>query len=310
MARHQASGRSGLGFGLATTTMLLWGALPLALQLVLAQLDALTLTGFRFLAAGLCLGGWLWARGKLPSLRSLDGRGRAMLAVATVFLAINYAAFLYGLDFTTAAHAQVLIQLAPLLLAFGGIFVFSERFLPLQWAGMAILLGGLGLFFAAQILEPPTEARDLRFGTWMMLLAAVTWAIYGLAQKQLLTRMPSQALMLCIYLGCAALFAPVSDPAAILELDALGAGMLLFTAANTLVGYGTFSAALEHWEASRVSAVLAVTPLATLAFSVAAAASFPDHYRAEDLGSTALLGAFIVVAGSLVVSLAGRRAPG
>ena len=55
MVRHQASGRFGLGLALASSTMLLWGVLPLVLQGVLTALDPVTITWFRFSFAALVL---------------------------------------------------------------------------------------------------------------------------------------------------------------------------------------------------------------------------------------------------------------
>lgn len=74
-----------------------------------------------------------------------------------------------------------------------------------------------------------------------------------------------------------------------------------------MVGYGAFSNALHHWEASRVSAVLSLTPLATLAFTLLGERFFPDVVRAEPVSAGTVVGAAIVVAGSLLVALGGRR---
>jgi hypothetical protein len=65
--------------------------------------------------------------------------------------------------------------------------------------------------------------------------------------------------------GCALAFAPLASPSSLARLDAAGAGVLAFCALNTVVGYGAFAESLAHWEASRVGAVLALTPLGTLA---------------------------------------------
>ncbi|MAE93045.1 MAG: EamA family transporter [Deltaproteobacteria bacterium] len=307
MVRHQASGRSGLGFALAFTTMLLWAVLPLTLQVVLEQLDPVTITAFRFLAAALFLFPALRLRGALPRLRGLGRRGGFLLLLAIASLALNYVAFLLGLDATGAAFAQVMIQVAPLLLALGGIFVFGERFATLQWVGMLVLVLGILTFFSDQWSAPSKPEARILAGTLWMLIASVTWAVYGLAQKQLLTRLSSQGAMLCIYSGCGFLLAFGSTPGALLALEALPAAMLIFTAANTLLAYGAFSAALEHWEASRVSAVLALTPLGTLAFAVLAARLWPRVFETEVISSTALLGATAVVVGSLVVALGGAN---
>jgi drug/metabolite transporter (DMT)-like permease len=303
MEMHRASGRHGLGFGLACLTMVLWGALPLALEGVLRTLDAATITWARFVVSAAVLSAVLGARGRLPRLGGLRRLDWGLLGVATVFLAANYLAYLIALDWTSPANAQVMIQLAPLLLAVGGIVVFGERFTRLQWVGVAVLVTGLAVFFAGQLRMLVTDIERHLRGDAVMVLAALTWAIYGLAQKQLLRVLSSQAILLCIYVGCAALFALIAEPRSLLELDALGAGLLAFTAFNTIVAYGAFSEALEHWEASRVSAVLALTPLATLAFSELVDALWPAFLDLPQLSWGALAGARLVVVGSLTTAL-------
>jgi drug/metabolite transporter (DMT)-like permease len=311
---HQPTGRRGLGLALAATTMVLWGVLPLALRAALDVLDPVTLTAFRFVASAAALGAILAARGALPRLGRLSRGGFGLLAVATVGLAANYLGFLLGLDHTSPANAQVLIQLGPLLLGLGGIRVFRERFTGLQWLGAAALAAGLALFFRSQLAALGRDLDRYLAGVAWIGFAAATWAIYGLAQKQLLRDLPSQGVMLCIYVGCALLFLPGADARAIAAVPAAAWPVLAFCAANTLVAYGAFAAALEHWEASRVSAVLALTPLATLAFSSAAAAAFPARFSTEHLSVASWVGAGFVVAGSLGTALGGgaltaRRIP-
>lgn len=291
---------------LAATTMLLWGALPLALKLMLVSLDAVTITWFRFGVASLALGAWLAWRGSLPRFGGFGPTAWALLAVAVLGLSANFLAFLVGLDLTTPANAQVLIQLAPMLLGLGSLVVFKERYERLQWLGLAVLVLGLLVFFASQLRALVADLDRYLRGVGMMLVAAVTWAAYGLAQKQLLRSLPSQSLMLCIYLGCFVCFSLGARPAAIPALSARDFGVLLFCAANTLVAYGAFAAALSHWEASRVSAVLALTPLATLGFTLLGAALLPEVIRAESVSASSIAGAAAVVAGSLLVTLGAR----
>jgi drug/metabolite transporter (DMT)-like permease len=307
MALHQPTGRSRLGFALAAVTMLAWGVLPLALKQVLRSLDAVTITWFRFGFASVVLGGFLAARGQLPAVGRLGRSGLGLLLVATFGLAANYLLYLVGLDRTTPANTQVLIQLAPLLLGLGSLVVFRERYERLQWIGLAVLAGGLVLFFASQLRALVAGLDRYLAGVAMIVLASITWAAYGLAQKQLLRALPAQALMLCIYVGCFLCFWPGAEPTAVARLDGPALALLLFCAANTLVAYGAFASALAHWEASRVSAVLAVTPLATLAFSSLGEAVAPSAFHAETISLPAVLGACGVVGGSLLVSLGGRR---
>lgn len=304
---HRASGRSALGFALALTTMLLWGVLALALKVTLAEMDAYTITWYRFLVSTVLLGGVLAYRGQLPAVGRLSRNVRGLLVVATTFLAANYVLFLLGLQHTTPANTQVLIQLAPLLLALGGLRVFGERFTRLQWLGFVVLLLGLAVFFRDQLGFAGTGFGEYRLGSVLVLLAAVTWAIYGLAQKQLLNALPSQAIMLCIYAGCTVLLAPLTRPSQLLEMDRLGLGMLLFCALNTLVAYGAFAEALAHWDASRVAAVLALTPLATIASAAVAGALWPWLAVSARISSAGFVGVGMVVIGALLTAL-GRRA--
>src|SRR5262249_37495381 len=137
---HRASGRSALGFSLAVTTMLMWGVLAVALKVALVEMDAYTIIWYRFLLSTLVLGAALAARGGLPAVGRLSRNAWALLVVATTCLAANYILFLLGLQHTTPANTQVLIQLAPFLLALGGIWVFGERFTRVQWLGCILLM--------------------------------------------------------------------------------------------------------------------------------------------------------------------------
>lgn len=306
--RHRTTGRRRLGFALALTTALLWSTLPIALKRVLAAMEPATITFYRFTASAAVLFAVLAWRGRLPRLGGLGRSGWTLLVVATFFLAANYLAYLVALDHTTPADAQVVIQLGPLFLALGGLAVFGERFSRFQWAGFAVLLVGLALFFGSQLAALVQDAGRYVVGNSIMVAAAVLWAIYGIAQKQLLRSLPSEAIMLCIYAGCAVLFLPLSIPTALSRLDGVTLALLVFCALNTVVAYGAFAEALQHWEASRVSAVLALTPLGTLLLVEAANRWWPAlDFQPRDLPWSSLAGAALVVAGSLATALGGAR---
>ena len=50
---HTVSGRWQLGLTLSLTTVFLWGLLPIALKGVLLQMDAVTVTWYRFAVAAI-----------------------------------------------------------------------------------------------------------------------------------------------------------------------------------------------------------------------------------------------------------------
>jgi drug/metabolite transporter (DMT)-like permease len=91
------------------------------------------------------------------------------------------------------------------------------------------------------------------------------------------------------------------------NLDALHWALLLFCALNTLVAYGAFAEALEHWQASRVSAVLATTPMLCLGVVALVHALWPDAVASEHVGLFGFIGAALVVIGSALSSLLGQK---
>ena len=304
MSLHQASGRWKLGLLLALVTAACWATLPVALKLTLEQLDPYTLTWFRFLLAAGVMLAWLAARNGLGGFARLDRKRWWLLSVAALCLIGNYLFYLLGVQWTSPANAQLLIQLAPLLMALGGIFVFRERFNGWQWAGLVVLSGGLALFFSEQLA---VGAAGYAFGSGLVIVAAVVWAGYALLQKQLLLRLSSPAILLFIYVCASVLLLPLAQPASLLRLDGLHWALLMFCAINTLVAYGAFAEALAHWEASRVSAILATTPLLCLGAVAAVHALWPAVIAPERVGVIGYVGAALVVLGSALTSLMGRK---
>ena len=308
---HVPSGRALRGFGLTWVTVLLWGFLPFILKDLLRAIDPITLSGVRLLAAGLALALWLAARRRLPVPSSLDARGAALLALAVVGLAANYVLYVLGLGHLTPGTAQLLIQLAPILLLLGSLIVFRERLTRLQVCGAALLLVGFAAFFNQRFGELLAPRTGYARGVVFIVLAAVTWAGYGLAQKQLLAVWSSVAVMAWVDLGCGLVLAPWSAPSSLLDLTPARALLLAASILNTLIAYGAFAEALAHWEASKVSATLAATPVVTFALAPWVARAFPGFAPPEDHNALAYAGAGLVVAGGALVALAplllGRR---
>lgn len=309
MAMHRASGRWQLGLMLAVVTAACWATLPVALKITLEQIDPITLTWFRFLVAAGVMLAWLAARGGLAVFAALDRKRWLLLAAAALLLVGNYVFYLLGVQHTSPANAQLLIQLAPLLMAVGGIVVFREVYRPGQWAGLAIIALGLGLFFRDQVGGAPLSGPGYLVGSGFVLFAAVCWAAYALIQKQLLLRLGSPAILLFIYIAATLALLPFAQPRHLLALDARHATLLAYCALNTLVAYGAFAEALAHWEASRVSAILATTPLLCLATVAVVHSLAPASIAPEHVTWLGYAGAALVVAGSAMSSLLGQRAP-
>jgi drug/metabolite transporter (DMT)-like permease len=297
--------RLGLGFSLVTALM--WGGLPISLKAVLGDMDSLTVTWYRFSLSALIALLWYGHRSGPAIRRLLSPPLLPLTLLAVAGLLANYIFYLLGLDGTTAEAAQIMIQLAPLLLLVGSVWLFKEPFSPLQWLGVIAFSCGLLLFFHHRLRSLASVDDSYLLGLLLLVLAAITWAAYGLAQKKILKQASSNDLLLLIYLAGTLCFLPGSSPQQVFQLDGVGLAMLAFASLNTIIAYGCFGLAMTHWEASRVSATITLAPLFTLLFVYMTNALYPGYIQTEPLDWLNWLGALLVVAGSTLAALGNRE---
>ena len=300
---HISSGRWVYGLFLALLTAFLWGILPIKLKQVLQVMDPITVTWFRLMVSGGCLFIYLASVKRLPSRKVLGPRGGWLVLMAVLGLVGNYVLYLMGLNLLSPGTAQLVVQMGPIMLLIASLFVFKERFSVGQGIGLAVLLIGFVLFFNQRLAELLTSLSDYTAGVLLVLSASTVWTFYALGQKQLLTVWNSLQVMMVIYLFCALLLTPWVHPLEALALSPLQGWLLLACCMNTLIAYGAFAEALAHWEASRVSATLAITPLVTFGAVALAAWMWPEYVHAEQINGLGYGGAVLVVLGSALVAL-------
>jgi len=274
MRMHTTTGRWRLGLVLTLVTTLSWGVLPIALKIMLGVMDAVTVTWYRFLIASVLLFSILIHRKRISGFEKLRGKRIGLFLLATVGLAGNYVVYLWGLRHLTPSTAQVVIQLAPMFLIFGGVFVFRERFHPLQWAGFAVFFLGLVLFFNPRLEEIVLRRTTYSLGVGLIVGSAFLWAMYAMVQKQLLKTFSSEFILLLLYAASVLLLLPGVHPSALFRLDATHLLILAFCGLNiTVVGMKTAS----RW--------------------------WPHLIEPEHLNTLSLLGALFVVTGSMLCAL-------
>ncbi|MCY7337179.1 MAG: DMT family transporter [Chamaesiphon sp.] len=311
MELHRTTGNWRLGLGLSLITVVLWGLVPVALAIVLNKLDTYTINWFRFATAFILLGCYLAKQGNLPKLAQLRRVPIYLFTIAILGLTGNYIFFVMGLKATSPSHAEVLIQLAGVFLSLGGLLIFKERYTRYQWLGVGVLVTGFIGFFYEQLkvlasdsvgAASPFENRYIS-GSIMLIVAGISWAIYALIQKQLLTKLDSTHIMWVIYGACGLLFQTMAKPQTLLQLNSIEWIALIFCGLNTVIAYGAFAESLQHLEASRVSAILALAPIFTIVSMSLTAWLAPGLVTPEHITSLGLLGAILVVTGSMSISL-------
>jgi drug/metabolite transporter (DMT)-like permease len=274
MELHRTTGNWRLGLGLSLITVILWGLVPVALAIVLKKIDPYTINWFRFVTAFILLGCYLATQGNLPQLAQLKSVPTYLFAIAILGLTGNYIFFVMGLKATSPSHAEVLIQLAGVFLSLGGLLIFKERYTRYQWMGVGVLLTGFIGFFYEQLKLFTTDSDRYISGSIMLIIAGITWAIYALIQKQLLTKLDSTHIMWVIYGVCGLLFWTMAKPQTLMQLNSIEWIALVFCGLNTVIAYGAFAESLQHWEASRVSAILALAPIFTIVSMAIAARTY------------------------------------
>ena len=304
---HIVSGRWKLGLVLSLITAVLWGLLPIASKGLILQMDPVTVSWYRFLSAALIVFIYLLASKQLPQWEKLKGKVGLLMLIAVLGLCLNYVTYLFGVELITPSSAQVLIQIAPMLMLLGSLVLFKEQFNRWQWLGFWVFGIGLILFFNLRVAELFDGLSSYAIGLLWIIVSAVVWTAYALAQKQLLNNFSSNQVMFVIYLACVPMLSPWAAPELITQLNSLGIWLLIFCCLNTLVAYGAFAEALAHWEASRVSAVLAITPLITIGFMKFLETFYPNYLVSEPINTLSLVGAAMVVIGSATTALAGRK---
>jgi len=298
-----------LGFLLALTTALMWGLLPIAMKVLLESMDPFSLTWYRFVVSLVLIAAYLAYKKKLPPLKSFTRRNILLLSIASLGLAGNYVLYLKGLDHVSPNTAQVIIQLAPVLLFFGGIVIFKESISGLQWVGVVILFGGLIFFFGDRLSTMASEWRgDFYKGVIFIILAAIFWMTYALAQKAALRDFSSDQILAVIYLLASIIVLPISEPSTVVSLSPAGYGFLAFACINTFIAYGCFAEALNLWDVSRVSAVIATAPIFTIVFiKMVLYGNYLDMGVNPDITLIQGFSAAAVVVGSVIVALANRN---
>lgn len=298
-----------VGFSLSLITAALWGMMPLILKaLLVAELNALTIIWCRLLISALLVGAYYTARRRVQWRPLLQPRALVLLAIAVAGLLGNYILFLLGLDRTAPGAAQVLSQLAPLLLLVGGVVVFKEAFSPLQGLGLFGVILGLCLFFhhrfsGAQLFDA------YGVGLILLLLASCSWAMFGMTQKTLTRSVNSQQVLLVIYVAGTIAYLPGASFASIAGLSAWNFFLLFWASSSMVISYVTLGAAMLRWEASRVSALLTTTPLFTLAYAQTLSHWVPGYQSGDRIDLLSWCGAALVVVGSFVVALPRRLKP-
>jgi drug/metabolite transporter (DMT)-like permease len=297
------------GVVLACLTATIWGTVPFGGKLALEGISAPALSVVRLLSAGLFIA-FVVAR-RQGSWKALRRVPPPLVWLAALGLAGNYSAYMYGLDLVSQTLAQVLIQMAPLFLILLSVVILGERPVKGHWVGTALATVG---FVSVSLDGKPwgeVMGSTTATGIALLLLAAVTWAVYAVCHKRLGKEMDSGVTLSWIFLLAALLTAPVAMGEKAPEPDGVVLAAIGYLILNSVVAYWAFAESLRHVEASLVAVICTFAPVVTVTLSAAFNALGWERMPHDPLTLWKVGGAGLVVTGvALAVSAGGRKSTG
>ncbi len=289
-----------VGLIMAGITALLWGFLALAMKVATGYVPVFTIVWFRFAFAFVLL--FLGIASKDVKRIRILGKPPLLGFIAALALTGNYLGYLSGLHHTTPSNAQILIQVAPLMLAMVGIFVFKERLIGPQWFGVLIAVSGFALFAFDQHQAAVVPRSEWLLGNGLLFLGAISWVWYAANTKVLTGRgWAPQDLNLLIYSVPAVILIPWVDFSVLAGLSWKLWILMGFLGANTLVAYGCLGEAFKRLPAYQVSLIVTLNPLITLAVMAILGLWTLDWLPPDRVGPLGYGAAFLVVGGVIQV---------
>lgn len=296
------------GIIFASIAALMWGVLAIALKVALNFLPAETIAWFRFVIAFSVLGLYFLIFQK-KSLKILI-KPPLLAIVAAVFLGLNYFGFIYGLSFTSPGNAQIFIQTGPLMFAIIGIVLFKEIIKLRQIIGFFIVSLGFGLFYSEQIKTALGNSPDYNLGVIWIIIGGISWAIFASLQKILVKNYKAGQLNLIIFGANAIIFLPLVDFSPFSELTPGQWILAIFLGLNTLIAYGSLALALKYIDANKISVIATLNPIITFGALILLEYLAVTWIQPEKFSTLALFGAFIVIAGAVLVIYSRRKNKG
>jgi drug/metabolite transporter (DMT)-like permease len=245
--------------------VLVWGGNNAAMRWLALTTPVFCIVWTRGLLAGAPLLGWVWHTE--GALRLGRGDRAAFLLAGFLGLAAFQILFTWGLRWTTAAHAALLLALSLLFAALWERILDGAQVHKRFLVGGAVALVGVAVVVGLDALRF-RDARQVA-GDLLALAGAVAWSFYAVYQKRLLLRGHSPAKVTALASLCSAAAATPFALWEILNADwsRVGwaqAGVQLYSAwLATLLAQVAWSYSIKHRPARVVMLFQSIVPVST-----------------------------------------------
>lgn len=271
---------------------LVWAFNNIVSKIVVAEwgVPPLFYAAVRFALVALCTLPWLLPAPK-PTLR--------LIFVALMMGGGNFALLFIGLKTASPSAAAIVVQLGVPITTVLSMFMLGEKVRWRRGIGMALTLAG------AVVVMWHGSGMSMSLGLWLVAAAAFAGSLGAVMMKQMEGIRPLQ---FQAWVGFSSFF-PLAALSALIETDqaplALAAGWpfvaaVVFSAVVvSVVGHTLYYGLIQKYEATLISPLTLMTPLATIGMGVAIT---HDHF---DLRMA--IGATLALLGVLIIALRPNR---
>lgn len=246
-----------------------WGFQQILIKLASRDMPPLWQASVRMAGATALL--WLWCQLRGVKLFHRDGSLRGGLVVGLLFAA-EFCLIYLGLQHTSASRLTVFLYTSPFWVAvLLPRFVPSEKLRTIQWVGLVIAFGAVGIAFSEAFLHGSAPGQWK--GDAMGLAAGMFWGLTTIAIRTTKVASIQAEKSLFYQLSVTAVVCPVLSLALgetwSFDYSALAWGsVFLQTAVGAFASYLAWMWMLRHYPATQMATFTFLTPLFALVFGV------------------------------------------
>lgn len=139
----------------------IWSLSWILIKIGLADIPPLTFAGLRYLLAFLCLLPAAWYGGHLRQLRGLSRPEWGwLISLGLLYYTVTQGSQFVALAYLPSVTISLLLNFSAVIVALAGIWLLAERPNGRQWAGVALFLVGVMVYFYP-VLVPAGQAIGL-----------------------------------------------------------------------------------------------------------------------------------------------------
>jgi drug/metabolite transporter (DMT)-like permease len=237
----------------------MWGVLPVIMKASLTAFSGSLITSVRLVGSFLILFTYVVLAKRAPSFRNFP----RVAVLGGIAMTSNYLLFIYGLERTSAISAEIIVQIAIVMMIVAGVLLFKERMTLSKGIGTGLAMMGVYLIIwnGSDIITILSQSNFT--GNMMIVAAAVAWPLYGYSQVTLnKTQTSSQALSLILLpAALASLIALPSFEAS--PTSPMDVPLLLLLIILAVIPYALLASSFKHLESSTVMVIITLSAVVT-----------------------------------------------